>query len=612
MTLSVTILLVSLLAISTLSGFINTNFYLHTDYSSHYLLRYSIYVTNTLFFALYLINSLTLHRISILLLQHLYSQQTPYVAQLIYLTVVFMNISVRMSCSNEFCVEVKQGADCWKSATVSDYQEDMLRVYVRDNPSVALPVALECVRWPKDINANNSSELKEEMKVEYCEKHSNFVGNSIYTWYIGEIRELQEDECLVNTSHGEVRLPKRRIFPCVQSSNFKDESVIIFSSHIDIGGEGNISYNCDSLKLICEQLKARTVCYKEEENRLVVLSTEPQTMKLCETYPDKNIKEIPQEIHDIQADKTYSETLTVDSSLIDKATKCIQIAKKKVSGISSIERHGCSFLIVGSNPDNVKEAMDILDMVCVIEEFPSCNRKKVERIRLNKPRGLKKIELTHEGTTTMKVELVGTRKSVNMAMGDLKDCSMISRVGKRRDLQNDCHFQDGQKFYYATPDQRQNQRNMSVPSSLPSSLMSSESDNSPLSPQQHFPPQDKLLTNNAPVNNHISCGYPLTEGLVPYTARPKTQENPKEYTHKCNPYKGKEHRSVSGDDRNFEGQQSKSKSRAKKPSRPKKKIPSDLHHNGTEEVCSPSLGDLLIVEDSVFTNSENPDPPSNQ
>ena len=544
-----------------------------------------------------------------------------YVTQLIYLTVAFVNIlSVSMSCSNEFFVEVKQGDDCWKPASVSEYQKDMFCVYVRDNPIVALSVAPGCVRWPKSVNTENSSELKEKMEVEFCEKHNNYISNRIYTWNIGEIGELQEDKCLVKTSQGEVWLPNKRIFPYVQSLNFKDEDVMIFSSCIDTEGDLKKIYNADSLKLLCEELKAITVCYEENGNRLVVLSTEPQTLKLCENYPDKNKEEIPQEIHVKQADeKTYSKTLTVeDISLVDIATNCIGIAKK-VRGIRSIEHDDCSFKIVGSNLRAVNDAIDILDMVSVDVEFPSSNRNKVQGIENNRPRGLKKIKVIHEDPFVTRVKLIGTKNSVNIAKEKLNS-SMNKRIGPKNDLQNDYPLQeDGTKVRYVTPDcdssyQQSYHRKISAPTIQSRSLRSSESDNSPLSPPQHFHPQAKYLTNDTQIKIPFSSGFPQTEASVPYTAKrcqPKTHENSERFT-QSRPRK--EHHSVSGDDRNFERQRgNKARGGPKKHYRPKNKIASEPNHSEKEEAYSASFEKHLdLVEDSVFTNSETPDQISEQ
>lgn len=511
-----------------------------------------------------------------------------------------------MSCSNEFSVEVKQEGDCWKPASVFEYQEDSLCVHVRDNPSVPLSVTLECVRWPKDFTADNNSELEEGMAVEYCEKHSD----CIYTWNIGEIRELQEEKCLVKASYGEVWLPRRRIFPCVQSSNFRDESVGMFSCRIDIEGElKNTSFNSDSLKLLCRELKARTVCYTEDKNRFVVLSTEPQTVKLCEDYREKNKNEIPKEIHSrLPDDKTYSETLTVDDSLVSSAATNIRIATN-VRGIRSVDLNDCTFLVVGSNLDAVKEAIGILDMVSVVEEFPCSNRNKVDGLTNNKPRGLKVIKLMDESATAIKVKLVGTRSSAESARKRLNS-TMNSRIGERKNTQNGYPSQeDGRITCYATSDYPYH-RNKSVPScSQSGSLLSSESDDSLLSPQQPFHPQAKLLTSTTPIKNPTNSGFPQIEAHVPYTAK-KIHENSEGFTHKSR--SSEQHRSVSGDGRIFEKKWSNKSRGEYKKNRPKKNRPSDPSHNGKEEACSALLEDLALDEDSVFTNSEPPDPPSKQ
>ncbi|KAI6660495.1 hypothetical protein LOD99_14079 [Oopsacas minuta] len=458
-----------------------------------------------------------------------------------------------MSCSNEFIVEAKANEGCWKPASVFGHLQTegmwLVSVYLLDNPSVEVHVPLEGIRWPRVSKVHQNIILNNKMEVEYCVKHDNYMKNGIYKWVVGEIIEFQEEKCLVKTEVEEINIATDRLVIHADILTFRDENVQIFTSYIDIVGElKNLYFNSESLKIICKDVEALTVNYRENEGKLNVLSIKPRTVHLCKTYHQKRSKiaslgkitttsSTSVGKTDTQIEQSaLSETLKIDSKLMGLAVGYNKINYQKacrVDGITSIQILNNTFIIEGTHPKAVKEAIDKLDVISVVEYFPLCNEHKIEGIRNGKIREIVLIDKGHS-SKNMKVKLVGRRAEVDFAIKSLNDMKMAERIGYKPPKAKHASYevqQDGSRLLYATKDCKPNKphrMNSDIPYYTRNNfLIASESDSSPLTPpEKSF---TKTLQDKSYENNNQAQRQPFfqqTENMspVPCGAKPVTTE----------------------------------------------------------------------------------------
>ena len=387
-----------------------------------------------------------------------------------------------MSDSNEFSVEVQQEGGCWQPASVFNYleKESVACVYLRESPGKDISLSLDKVRWPRDTKHAKQTVFIEKTEVEYCEKHDNFMNNGIYTWVTGEVLEVNNENCLVNTSRKQTRLPKNRLFPHDPKINFKDENVKIYSSFIELVGELKcMSLTTENIKSICKEVRALTVRYIEREDKLHALSIDSHTPDLCNDYQEKHGKlAVEKENSSTEAKlnseaKLHTHILKVDHKLIGLALGnryCNVDKASSTDGIDSIKFKDGSFVVVGTSIEAVETAVQVLDVVSVIEEVPICNKHKILIVQRDHYEwGLQQVEAFEaDSSKTSKVKLVGRRAQVDKAIEFLHKKNMNDRLGGKNFHRNNRSFQTHDFTPYTSHDSEDFSPVSSPPETLPS------------------------------------------------------------------------------------------------------------------------------------------------